>query len=157
MQNMRRDERPFASRFKGPKESPGFTLWKVSNAWQRAIRAALAPLGVTHAQFVLLATAAWHSSKDGKPLSQRQLSERSGVDVMTTSQVVRALEEAGLVERSVHADDPRARAITVTAEGLAIVRRAIVVVEDVDEKFFAPLGTKTTGFLEAMHSLIESE
>jgi len=32
----------------------GFMLWQVTNGWQRAIRAALAPTGLTYVQIVLL-------------------------------------------------------------------------------------------------------
>ena len=68
------------SRYAGPSESPGFALWRVSNAWQRAIRAALAPYDLTHAQFVLLAATAWASVNREEPLSQRMLSDATGVD-----------------------------------------------------------------------------
>jgi hypothetical protein len=40
-------------------ESPGFLLWRVSTLWRRAIEAILKPLGLTHPQFVVLATTAW--------------------------------------------------------------------------------------------------
>jgi DNA-binding MarR family transcriptional regulator len=119
----------------GPGESPGFLLWKISNAWQRRQRAALQPFGLTHSQFVILATATWFGAEE--VLTQTRLSELSGVDPMTTSQLVRALEEAGLVERREHPNDPRAKAIAVTRAGREKAAAAIVVVEDTDEQFFA--------------------
>src|SRR5258708_5026756 len=42
-----------------PNESPGYLLWRISAAWQRRIRAALKPFGITHAQFVLLTCLVW--------------------------------------------------------------------------------------------------
>jgi hypothetical protein len=33
----------------------GFMLWQITNGWQRAVRAALAPTGLTYVQLVLLA------------------------------------------------------------------------------------------------------
>ena len=47
---------PLPTRLSGPAESPGFLLWKISNAWQRRLRVALQPYELTHSQFVLLAT-----------------------------------------------------------------------------------------------------
>jgi hypothetical protein len=46
-----------------PEDSPGFLLWHVTLRWQREIAAALAPLGLTHVQFVLLAAAWWLNSR----------------------------------------------------------------------------------------------
>ncbi len=45
------------TRFASADQSPGLLLWQVTNRWQAAQRAALAPLGLTHVQFVLLASA----------------------------------------------------------------------------------------------------
>lgn len=134
------DTRPLPTRLAGPGESPGFLLWKVSNAWQRRQRAALQPLGLTHSQFVLLATTTWFGSTE--TLTQARLAELTGVDVMTTSQVLRTLEGAKLVERDTHPDDPRAKTIAVTARGRELAREAIVVVEATDDAFFAPVAAR---------------
>jgi DNA-binding MarR family transcriptional regulator len=134
------DDPPLPTRLTGPGQSPGFLLWKVSNAWQRRQRAALQPLGVTHSQFVLLAAATWFGHTE--TLTQARLAELTGVDVMTTSQVLRTLELAKLVERDTHPDDPRAKTIAVTARGRELARKAIVVVEATDEAFFAPVAAR---------------
>jgi len=126
---------PLPTRFAGPGDSPGFLLWKISNAWQRRQREALLPFELTHAQFVLLATATWHS--ESETLTQARLAELSGVDPMTTSQIVRTLESAGLVKRREHPDDPRAKAITTTTAGREKARAALLVVEKTDSAFFA--------------------
>ena len=84
---------------------------------------------------MLLAAAAWYGASE--TLTQVRLSELSGVDVMTTSQIVRTLEAAGLLRRDPHPDDPRARALTVTPAGRTRVKKAIVAVEQADEEFFA--------------------
>lgn len=128
---------PLPTRLDGPAESPGFLLWKVSNAWQRRQRAALQPLDLTHSQFVLLAAATWFGATE--TLTQARLAELTGVDAMTTSQVLRTLEAQKLVERDAHPDDPRAKTIAVTARGRELARKAIVVVEATDEAFFAPV------------------
>jgi len=121
--------------FANEDDSPGLLLWRVSNAWSAAQRAALAPHGLTHPQFVLLASLSFldHAA----PVMQKQLAHHAGMDPMTTSQVLRALEAKGLVERRPHPSDARARALAVTREGLALANRTVAVVEAVDRDFFA--------------------
>jgi len=142
---------PLPTRFPGPGKSPGFLLWKVSNAWQRRQRAALQPFELTHSQFVLLATATWFGEKES--LTQARLAELSGVDTMTTSQVVRTLEAAELIDRRSHPDDPRAKSIVVTSAGRTKAQKALVAVEDADEAFFAPLGADTKRLVEMLTQL----
>jgi MarR family transcriptional regulator, organic hydroperoxide resistance regulator len=140
------------TRFEGPDESPGFLLWQVTNAWQRAIREALAPLGLTHVQFVLLASIAWLAGED-RPPTQRALAAHARTDEMMTSQVVRALEARGLIERAPHPEDARARILRPTPQGRALAQRAIPAVEAADEAFFAALGTSERRFLKGLKSL----
>jgi DNA-binding MarR family transcriptional regulator len=146
---------PLPTRFAGPRESPGFLLWKVSNAWQRRQRAALQPFGLTHSQFVILATATWFGASEA--LTQARLSELSGVDPMTTSQVVRTLEAAGLLERRDHPDDPRAKAIAVTAAGREKAREALTVVEATDAAFFAPVASSAARLVAIFRALDRAE
>lgn len=127
---------PAASRFAdGPAASPGFLLWHVTLAWQRAIAAALTPLDLTHVQFVLLACAWWLDQHGGTP-NQLELARQAGTDVKMTSQVVRRLEVKGLIERTVDPADTRARRLRPTTDGARLARRAIVAVEGVDARFF---------------------
>ena len=42
--------------FPDSNDSTGLQLWRVTNAWQAAQRAALKPFGLTHVQFVVLAS-----------------------------------------------------------------------------------------------------
>ena len=125
------------SEFDNAKESPGFMLWIVTNAWQKAVRAALRPYDLTHVQFVLLASLTWLSSDT--PVTQRALATHAHTDVMMTSQVLRALEEKGLIRRSAHPTDSRAIELNVTAAGTALANSANAVVEKADHTFFSKL------------------
>jgi DNA-binding MarR family transcriptional regulator len=145
-------QKPLPSRLSGPAESPGFLLWKVSNAWQRRQRAALQPLGLTHSQFVILATSTWFGASE--TLTQTRIAELSGVDVMTTSQVVRTLETAKLLERRAHPDDPRAKAIVVTEAGREKAKKAVVVVEETDAAFFQPIAANTARLVKLFGLLV---
>ena len=112
---------PLPTRLAGPAESPGFLLWKISNAWQRRQRAALQAYGLTHSQFVVLATSTWFGAEE--TLTQARISQLSGIDPMTTSQVLRALEAASLIQRVDHPKDPRAKSIMVTQVGRDLARK----------------------------------
>ncbi len=120
--------------------STGLLLWRVTNTWQAAQRAALKPHGLTHVQFVLLASLTWLEADE--PVTQRDLAAHARTDPMMTSQVVRALAAAGHVERRPHPSDARARALVVTEQGAALANRAVVDVEAVDRAFFGVLGAE---------------
>jgi DNA-binding MarR family transcriptional regulator len=122
----------------GPGDSPGFLLWHATLRWQRDIAAALTPLGLTHVQFVLLACAWWLNGQGEHP-NQLALARQAGTDVKMTSQVLRALESKGLIEREVDPADTRAKRLRVTDSGTVLAPRAIAAVEQVDARFFQPV------------------
>src|SRR5260221_8293701 len=109
---MKENER-LATEHATPDDSPGFLLWQVTNRWQAAQRATLKPFGLTHVQFVLLASLTWLDAEG--PVTQRSLAEHAATDEMMTSQVLRVLEERGFVERAQHPSDGRARPLAVPA------------------------------------------
>jgi DNA-binding MarR family transcriptional regulator len=119
-----------------PNDSPGFLLWHATLRWQRGIAQALAPLDLTHVQFVLLACTWWLNEQGERP-TQIALATQAGTDIKMTSQVVRILERKGLIEREVDSADTRARRLRVTRKGARFAPRAIQVVEKVDADFFA--------------------
>ena len=142
------------SEYTEAEESPGLLLWRVTNAWQAAQRAALKPFGLTHVQFVLLASLTWLDSD--RPVTQRELAVHAGTDPMMTSQVVRALEGKSLLERLPHPTDSRARALAVTSRGADLANRAVVAVEAVDRDYFAPLGADRQRFAALLRSLVRA-
>ena len=129
------------SRFASAGESPGLALWHVTNRWQSVMRTALAPHELTHVQYVLLATLVWHQAHQDPDarLTQAELAALAATDVMMTSQVIRALEAKGLVERTQHPHDGRARILRPTLVGIAVAQRATVNVERADAEYFAAL------------------
>jgi DNA-binding MarR family transcriptional regulator len=120
-----------------PAQSAGFLLWQASLRWQREVADALTPYELTHSQFVLLSAAWWLNEGWAEKPNQRRLADYTGLDPMMTSQVLRALEARGLVERKPNPTDSRARVIDVTAMGSALAQQAIALVEVVDRKFFS--------------------
>jgi DNA-binding MarR family transcriptional regulator len=118
-----------------PDDSPGFLLWHVTLRWQRDMAAALAPLDLTHVQFVLLATT-WWLNRHGEHPSQVAVAQQAGTDVKMTSQVLRTLEAKGLITRQVDAVDTRARRLQVTDRGAELAVEAVAAVEAADAAFF---------------------
>lgn len=152
----RGESRMLASGHAAPEASTGLVLWRVTNAWQAAQRAALAPFGLTHVQFVLLASLAWltDESADGiASITQQGLASVAGTDPMMTSQVVRVLEDRGLLVRSDNPHDRRAKALGITDSGAELVNRAVAVVERCDSDFFAPLGDQVPEFTDRLRAL----
>lgn len=141
------------SRFERADDSPGFLLWQLTNLWQQRIRSTLAPLSITHVQFVLLTSIAWLADSEVLA-SQVILSRHAHTDIMMTSEVVRTLEEKGLVTRAVHPLDPRAKVVLLTAEGQQVVQQAVTLVEAVDDQFFKELGEQASTFVRSMQHLI---
>jgi len=145
--------RSLETAFTGPEESPGFLLWRVTNRWQAAQRAALKPFGLTHVQFVLLASLTWLAADE--PVTQRRLAEHAATDPMMTSQVLRVLEARRLVRRRPHPTDARARALVATAAGRRLANRAVAAVEACDREFFAVLGGDVGGLAASLRALAQ--
>ena len=119
----------------GPAESPGFLLWHVTLRWQRAIAAVLAPLDLTHVQFVLLACTYWLTGQGQTP-NQLGVATQAGTDVKMASQVLRKLEDRGLIQRRIDQRDTRAKTLSMTRRGTSLAIKAIKVVEEADAQFF---------------------
>jgi len=140
---------PLSSQYGSEQDSPGFMLWRVTNRWQAVIRAALRPFGLTHVQFVLLAALTWAQ----RELTQIELAHQTRADPMMTSQVLRALEGKGLVERREHPADGRARLLRVTPAGADLARRANVAVEAADQAFFGTQATLPRSLVQHLAAL----
>jgi DNA-binding MarR family transcriptional regulator len=137
-----------------PNESPGYLLWRISAAWQRRIRAALKPYGITHAQFVLLTCLIWLQDRYEAPVTQAALAEQAGLDKVTTGDVLETLENAGLVERRPHDTDKRAWEISATRSARAKIGKAFPDVVAVDRGFFGALKkSEAASFLGLMQRL----
>jgi DNA-binding MarR family transcriptional regulator len=119
--------------------TPGFLLWRLATKLRAAADRELAPLGLTHAQYTLLASLYGFSRSGAKP-SQRELADWTGLEPIFVSKLARALEQAGLIERTGHPGDLRAVQLRLTDDGAAVAERAIAIVRTFQEEFTAPIG-----------------
>ena len=143
------------TKFEKPDESPGFLLWQTMNLWQRKMRAALRESGLTHVQFVLLASTVWLNDH-GMEATQVMVARFAHADIMMTSQVLRSLEKKDLVLRLKNPEDTRAHLISPTEKGRNLIGKAIKVVEDTDSAFFAILDNNMSELTEMLRKLISS-
>ncbi|MFJ3205758.1 MarR family winged helix-turn-helix transcriptional regulator [Streptomyces sp. NPDC086989] len=142
--------------FPGP--TPGFLVWRLANKWRVAVDRAVTPLGLTHAQYSLVASL--HGmQRAGKRPSQRQLADHTGLEALYVSKLARALESAGLVERTRDPRDPRAVQLALTDQGQTVTRQAITVVQELHQRLLEPLGgldaPRTGVFTEELTTLLD--
>jgi DNA-binding MarR family transcriptional regulator len=116
--------------------SPGFLLWHATLRWQRAVAVALQDVGLTHVQFLVLSSSWWLAKTRGLP-SQRDIAVHAGLDQVMTSQVVRALERDGLVQRTRDTADGRVLRVEVTTAGRGLARRSVAAMDSLDRSFFS--------------------
>jgi len=140
---------------KEAEQSPGFLMWQVSVIWQRRVALALRPLALTQTQFVLLASLMWLAKKE-QSVTQAMLARHSKMDVMTTSQVLRTLEQKGFIERDDHPEDTRAKILKLSKKGEALAMKAIPLVEGVDEDFFNTLGAARAKLIPLLQDLVKT-
>lgn len=87
------------------KATPGFLVWRLSMKWRVAVDRAVAPLGLTHAQYSLVASL-YGMDREGLRPSQRRLADHTGLEALYVSKLARALEAAGVVDRTRDPADP---------------------------------------------------
>ncbi|MET8131823.1 MarR family transcriptional regulator [Streptomyces sp. NPDC005251] len=119
--------------------TPGFLVWRLSMKWRVAVDRAVGPLGLTHAQYSLVASL-YSMNRDGHRPSQRRLADHTGLEPLYVSKLARSLEAAGLLDRTRDPADPRAVRLSLTEDGRAITLRAIAVVQGLLEQLLEPLG-----------------
>ncbi|MEW2223209.1 winged helix DNA-binding protein [Streptomyces sp. NPDC006990] len=141
-----------------PGPTPGFLVWRLANKWRVAVDRAVAPLGLTHAQYCLVASLHGMQHTGERP-SQRRLADHTGLEALYVSKLARALESAGLIERTRDPRDPRAVQLALTERGQAVTREAIAVVQQLLHQLLEPLGgldgPRTEAFTDELTTLLD--
>ena len=114
-------------------------MWKVSLKWRALIEEVLKPLGLTHPQFVVLATTGW-LTRNNNLVSQIDICRASGFDPNTLSQILRGLEAKELLKR-VRSLNERSKSPQLTILGSELLNKALPTVEQADTRFFDLLNT----------------
>jgi DNA-binding MarR family transcriptional regulator len=138
-------------------KSPAYQLWLATNAWQRLVRKALHPLNLTHVQFLILASTDLLAGNECQCVTQADIVRFAALDENMTSQVVRNMVKAGLIERSAHPTDRRARQLRLTALGAELAAKALIEVRKVSAEFFSPLGSRGEELADMLRSLVPDQ
>ncbi|MEV0274406.1 MarR family transcriptional regulator [Hamadaea sp. NPDC050747] len=117
----------------------GRLLWQVTTRWRTAVDRAIAPLGLTHAQYALLGSL-YSLTRAGRQPSQRELADAAGLEPIYVSKLIRSLEAAGLVTREAHPADTRARQLGLTDQGTESFLAAVKIVHALQDELTAPIG-----------------
>ncbi|WP_092047392.1 MarR family winged helix-turn-helix transcriptional regulator [Methylobacterium pseudosasicola] len=132
-----------------PENAVGFVLWRVVHRYVREIDRILAPVGLTHLQFTVLAMAGW-LLREGEAVTQVTLARFGDIHPMQVSQVLKALEAKGLIARPRSAADTRAKSVAVTEAGVDALRRAMPLAIAVQARLFGQAGRPGGKFLDMM-------
>jgi DNA-binding MarR family transcriptional regulator len=133
----------------------GALVWHLATRWRAAVDRAVAPLGLTHAQYSALASLSAMTGGGERP-SQRELATYTGLDAIYISKLVRALERSGLVTRLPHPSDARAVQLALTDRGAEVVDRAVPVVRALDAELTAPLGGPGSAEVRALGAALRT-
>ena len=120
---------------------------------------ALAPVGLTHAQYSLIA-ALYGLREGGVQPTQRELADHTGLEPMYVSKLARQLETAGWVERVPDSRDARSVRLAITPAGSGVTRTAIGIVGDLLDQLTAPFGglssARTVTVQDALEALLDA-
>jgi MarR family transcriptional regulator, organic hydroperoxide resistance regulator len=139
--------------------TPGYLVWRLSMKWRVAVDRALAPLGLTHAQYVALASL-YGMEHAGREPSQRELADHTGLEALYASKLARALDADGLIRRTRDPGDTRTMRLALTDRGRQAVRPAIAAVQVLLDQLLAPLGgrdaPRASAFIRDLTVLLEA-
>jgi len=113
----------------GSGATAGFAFWRDAMAWQRRVDRALRPLGLTHTQVLVLSSLDSAFRRAGEAVSQAAIAAEAGLDKVTVSAVLKALDSHGFINRDVGVDR-RAWRIVITPSGRRVLASAIPALEE---------------------------
>jgi DNA-binding MarR family transcriptional regulator len=142
-----------ASALRGPENSVGFWVWRMSLAYQHRVEATLKDLDLTHLQFLILVLSGW-LGLTAAPVHQSDLAEISGVKAAQVSLMIKALKAKNLIAQTVSKADPRARVITLTGPGVKLLGRAAPLMTDLQSQIW-PAGQDTTQMVNLLKSTLK--
>src|SRR5260370_9025001 len=111
----------------------GSLVWRLSMKWRAAVDRAVAPLGLTHAQFVVLASLYGLARRGTRP-SQRELADFTGLEPVYVSRLAKALESSGMINRTDAPHDPRPVRLTLTDHGVDIAVQAVAAARNLPDQ-----------------------
>jgi DNA-binding MarR family transcriptional regulator len=115
----------------------GYALMHAAQTWRTEATAVLKPHGLTVPQFLVVMALYRQARHEWAPLTQTEVAARLGMDANTASQVVRGLERRGILQRTRHAEDARALALSLSAAGIETARAASADARRLNDLYFS--------------------
>lgn len=131
-----------------PQASFGYWLFQVHRRMHAIFLERLAPLGVTGAQWALLA---W---LEAGPKSPAAIASRLGVDRAAVSRLIDQLESQGLVSRQPGPRDRRVVLISLTRQGLVLLPKLKQVSAETNREFLSLIEPSQAAQLLALIRLL---
>ena len=139
-------------KFQQPEENMGYLIWQTTMRWQRQMNRALAEIGLTNTQFVILMAVAWQE-RQLAVVTQADIADHSNLDRMMVSKILRHLEKENYIARQTHPTDTRAKSVALTDAGATLLQEAIHIKNEANEVFFAGI-TDREAFAEQLRQLL---
>ncbi len=141
-----------ASALRGPENSVGFWIWRMSLAYQNQVESVLRDLDLTHLQFLILVLSGW-LNVTAPPVHQSDLVAISGVKAAQVSLMIKALKAKGLISQTMSTSDTRARVIVLTPEGIGQLGRAAPRMTALQQRIW-PGGAETSALLDLVKATL---
>ena len=126
-------------------------------AWfslNQGFRQRIAPLGITPDQFTILR---WLAESEEEGLTQSDLTQHMASDPNTITATVRRMEVAGLIRRTPHETDRRAKRVTILPEGRRVFLEAQALALELQKTVLSPLSRAESAlFLELLERVANS-
>lgn len=108
---------------------------QVIKLWTKRKKQVLDNCGLTHSQFEIL-SAIYHFTVSRQEIIQIDLSEKTGIDPMTTSTILRNLEKKQFVTRMRGTKNTRVVYIKLTAEGIDVYKCAFSSISEMNNSLY---------------------
>ena len=135
----------------------GYALLHAAQLWRTEAALVLKPFELTVPQFLVVMALYRQARHEWSPLTQSEVAARLGMDANTASQIVRALERRGLLDRRRHPDDARARELVLTAVGLERARAASAAARAMNDLFFGAVSNDDQAALDHILETLSTE
>lgn len=113
----------------------GSLVAQAGRQWRRAVDRRLQPFGLTEATWLPLI----HLARAATPMRQKDLAMSLVLDGSSVVRLLDTLEASGLIARHEESGDRRAKTITLTPRGLAIIQQVEAVSREVRNAALAGL------------------
>lgn len=135
--------------YTSPSQSLGFLLHQAAINWRRLLAQELRGIELTPTQFFMLGSTSRLTHDLKQAPTQKDIASNTLIDVNVISQVVRQLEDRGLLLRTRDVRDKRAFRLSLSPEGRTKLRQAIKLIYQVDKEFFVDVA-QTPAFMQAL-------